>query len=89
MRQSHIDDLVKSRKTPLSVIPAKAGIQFIQVVEGSGSFSSQPMDLAEWISSSNIAHCLNALGIVKKEQPTAFVVMKMETPYAWLSSSFY
>jgi len=47
------------------------------------------MDLAEWISSSNIAHCLNALGIVKKEQPTAFIVMKMETPYAWLSFSFY
>ena len=27
-----IDSLVKSRKTPLSVIPAKAGIQFIQIV---------------------------------------------------------
>ena len=27
-----IDGLVKSRKTPLSVIPAKAGIQFIQIV---------------------------------------------------------
>ena len=26
------DGLVKSRKTPLSVIPAKAGIQFIQLV---------------------------------------------------------
>jgi len=47
------------------------------------------MDLAEWISSSKIAYCLNALGIVKKEQPTAFVVMKMETPHAWLSFSFY
>ena len=29
---SNIDGLVKSRKTPLSVIPAKAGIQFIQLV---------------------------------------------------------
>ncbi len=27
-----IDGLVKSRKTPLSVIPAKAGIHFIQLV---------------------------------------------------------
>ena len=26
------DGFVKSRKTPLSVIPAKAGIQFIQIV---------------------------------------------------------
>ena len=26
------DGLLKSRKTPLSVIPAKAGIQFIQLV---------------------------------------------------------
>jgi len=55
----------------------------------SGCFSSQPMDLAPWIISNNIAHCLNALGVVKKEQPTAFVVMKMETPYTWLSFSFY
>jgi len=47
------------------------------------------MDLAPWISSSKIAHCLNALGIVKKEQPTVFVVMKMETPYTWPSFSFY
>jgi len=31
----------------------------------------------------------NALGIVKKEQPTVFVVMKMETPYTWPSFSFY
>jgi len=29
---ANIDGLVKSRKTPLSVIPAKAGIQFIQLV---------------------------------------------------------
>ncbi len=28
----NIDGLVKSRKTHLSVIPAKAGIQFIQIV---------------------------------------------------------
>ena len=28
----YIDGIVKSRKTPLSVIPAKAGIQFIQIV---------------------------------------------------------
>ncbi len=28
-----IDGLVKSRKTPLSVIPAKAGIQSIQIVK--------------------------------------------------------
>jgi hypothetical protein len=27
-----IDELVKSRKTPFFVIPAKAGIQFFQVV---------------------------------------------------------
>jgi len=47
------------------------------------------MDLAEWISSSKITHCLNALGIVKKEQPTAFVVMKMGTPYAWLSLIYF
>ncbi len=28
----NIDEIVKSRKTPLFVIPAKAGIQFIQLV---------------------------------------------------------
>jgi hypothetical protein len=28
----NVDSLVKSRKTPLSVIPAKAGIQFLQLV---------------------------------------------------------
>ena len=27
-----LDDLVKSRKTPFFVIPAKAGIQFIQLL---------------------------------------------------------
>jgi len=27
----HIDELVKSRKTPFFVIPAKAGIQFFQL----------------------------------------------------------
>ena len=51
--------------------------------------SSKPTDLAEWINSSKIAHCLNALGIVRKEQPAALNVMKMETAYAWLSLLFY
>ncbi len=31
LQNMKIDDPVKSRKTPLSVIPAKAGIQFIQL----------------------------------------------------------
>ena len=30
--ETKIDDLVKSRKVPFSVIPAKAGIQYIQLV---------------------------------------------------------
>jgi hypothetical protein len=46
-------------------------------------FSSKPTDLAEWINSSKIAHCLSALGIVSKEQPPALFVMKMETTFAW------
>ena len=32
--RSNIDELVKSRKTPFVVIPAKAGIQFFQLVTG-------------------------------------------------------
>jgi hypothetical protein len=31
-RTSNIDDLVKSRKYPFSVIPAKAGIQYFRAV---------------------------------------------------------
>ena len=33
-----------------------------------GIFSSEAMNVVEWMISSTIARCLNALGLVKKEQ---------------------
>ena len=45
----HIDELVKSRKTLFFVIPAKAGIQFFQLVtELLGNFSISSGGIYPW-----------------------------------------
>jgi len=39
-----------------------------KLIEGSGSFQRKPMNIAEWMITSEIGCCLRPLGIVMDEQ---------------------